>query len=176
MLVTAFGLALATSAHQRDLVVGTAVSGRSPRTEQVVGCFASVAPLRLRFAASSSFAAAVARTHATVREALAHQHLSLDPLVDFGPDAFAAVFTFQNMREARLELLEVTATADDPVPVAPKYPFTVTVTADDTGYRVLAEIDSAALPEAAANAVLHRFRAILIWPVGTSTGPAPAWP
>lgn len=68
---------------QADLVVGVPVSGRDePGTEQMIGCFVNMLPLRCSLAGDPSFAALVRRVRDAALGAYGHGRLPFDKLVE----------------------------------------------------------------------------------------------
>ncbi len=81
--LTAFAVLLSRLSGDEDIVVGTPVGGRpGPEYADVVGFFANTLPIRLDLSGSPSFAEALRRAAAAVREDLEHQALPFDTLVD----------------------------------------------------------------------------------------------
>ena len=106
-LLTAFASALQRASGQDDLVIGTPVAGRDrTEVEGLVGLFVNVLPLRLDLAGSPSWSDRLARVRAAVLEALEHQELPFEKLVealqprrDLGRAALRqAGFSFQDAR------------------------------------------------------------------------------
>ncbi|WP_223759687.1 non-ribosomal peptide synthetase [Myxococcus sp. RHSTA-1-4] len=82
VLYAAFAALLYRYSRQGDFCVGTPVSGRThPATEGVVGLLANTVPLRTRIDASSSFASLLAQVRSTSLDALAHQDVPFERLV-----------------------------------------------------------------------------------------------
>ncbi|MBZ4423361.1 amino acid adenylation domain-containing protein, partial [Myxococcus sp. RHST-1-4] len=82
VLYAAFAALLYRYSRQDDFCVGTPVSGRThPATEGVVGLLANTVPLRTRIDASSSFASLLAQVRSTSLDALAHQDVPFERLV-----------------------------------------------------------------------------------------------
>ncbi|RJS23164.1 non-ribosomal peptide synthetase [Corallococcus sp. H22C18031201] len=78
----AFAALMYRYTRQDDFCVGTPVSGRPhPSTEGLVGLFVNTVVLRTQVSPSDDFAALLGRTRATTLEALAHQELPFDRLV-----------------------------------------------------------------------------------------------
>ncbi|WP_240359113.1 non-ribosomal peptide synthetase [Pyxidicoccus trucidator] len=82
VLYAAFSALLYRYSRQDDFCVGTPVSGRThPATEGVVGLLANTVPLRTRVDTATSFASLVAQVRGTTLEALAHQDVPFERLV-----------------------------------------------------------------------------------------------
>jgi len=171
VLAAAFGLALGSAAGQREVVVGCPASGRSrTELENLIGCFATVLPLRLDLSGAASFGQAVCLVQETLNEALGNQDVPLEQIAaglraqrrHYGrTPLFSAALAFQNTPDGLVDLPGVEVELAEPAAVSPKFPLTVTVTEDGGGYRVLAEHAPAAIGAAAVQDVLGRFHAIL---------------
>ncbi|GLZ36652.1 non-ribosomal peptide synthetase [Actinokineospora sp. NBRC 105648] len=82
-LVAACQLLFARYSGQRDVVLGTAVSGRErPELERLVGCFINTLALRGTVDGRESFADLLAQVRKTVLSAFAHQEVPFERLVD----------------------------------------------------------------------------------------------
>jgi len=145
VLLAGLGVVLAASAGQRQVVLGSPVAGRpEPRLERLIGCFATVVPLVVDTGERPTFAELVRRVHRTVLEALGNADIPLERLlagvrpertVFGGSPLFSVAFAYQNTPEPRLALSGIAVEVADPVPVAPKFPLTVTVsTVRTTGH------------------------------------------
>jgi amino acid adenylation domain-containing protein/non-ribosomal peptide synthase protein (TIGR01720 family) len=83
VLVAACQVLLARYSRQRDVAVGTAVSGRNrPELEGLIGCFINTLVLRSDVAADLSFADFLGQVRETVLGAFAHQDVPFERLVD----------------------------------------------------------------------------------------------
>jgi len=65
-----------------DVVVGSPVSGRTPETAALIGCFSNLVPLRLRLDGNPTFGALLDRVRNTVTETLAHADVPFERLVE----------------------------------------------------------------------------------------------
>ncbi len=82
VLLAAWQTLLYRSCGQDDIVVGSAVSGRTRReTETMVGYFAQALPMRTSFAGDPTFAEALQRVSETVVGAFEHQDVPLEALL-----------------------------------------------------------------------------------------------
>jgi amino acid adenylation domain-containing protein len=82
-LLAAFQTLLHRYTGQDDILVGTAVSTRSrAETESLIGSFANNLCLRADLSGDPSFEEALTRAHEAVLEALAHQELPFEQLLD----------------------------------------------------------------------------------------------
>lgn len=81
--LAAYALLLERYSHQRDILIGTPVSGRHhPETEDLIGFFVNTLVLRAELGGQPSFLELVDRLRTTVLEAYAHQDLPFEQLVD----------------------------------------------------------------------------------------------
>ncbi|WP_406316875.1 amino acid adenylation domain-containing protein [Streptosporangium sp. NBC_01639] len=83
VMLTAFAGVLSRWSGLRDIVVGTPVAGRMlPETEPVIGMFVNAVALRTDLGGDPTFAEAAVRVRTTVAEALDHQELPFERLVE----------------------------------------------------------------------------------------------
>jgi amino acid adenylation domain-containing protein len=104
VLLAAYAATLARLSGQRDLVVGSPVSGRThPDVEPVVGMFVTTVCLRARLDEDTTLADLVRQLHRRGEEALAHQDYPFDRLAENLPrdparnPLFDALFALQNI-------------------------------------------------------------------------------
>lgn len=82
-MLASFAVLLHRHSRQNDLVVGTPVANRTrPGTEEMVGLFVNVLPLRLKLDGSQSFDSLLAEVHARTMEAFAHSEAPFELLVE----------------------------------------------------------------------------------------------
>jgi len=83
LLLSAFKVLLHAYSGQQDVVVGTAVSSRTqPGAESVIGTFWNTLPLRTDLSGNPSFRELLHRAQRTTAQALAHQGLPFEKMVD----------------------------------------------------------------------------------------------
>ncbi|WP_249122727.1 non-ribosomal peptide synthetase [Pseudoalteromonas sp. M8] len=83
LLQTLFSLWLSRFSQQRDVVVGTPVSGRHLKAfESMIGNFINTLVLRSEWREDTSFTQALQQTQGLLNDALQHQHIPFDVLVD----------------------------------------------------------------------------------------------
>src|SRR5580658_921430 len=83
LFLTGFAAVLSRYARQTDLVIGTQVAGRThAELEPIVGMFTNTVPLRISLAADPTFAELLARVRDTTVDALSHQQLPFEKLVE----------------------------------------------------------------------------------------------
>ncbi len=107
-LFAAFQACLHRRTGARDLVTGTAVSGRGrPETEGLIGCFVNMLPLRTDLSGRPSFRELLDRVRRDLVEDFARQELPFERLVEElgadggdGPPLFRVTFGLQNLPPA----------------------------------------------------------------------------
>ena len=113
LLLAGFQTLLYRYTGQQDIVIGSPVAGRTQTTtEQLIGFFTNTLVLRTRLSARWSFRELLARVRQTCVEALAHQDVPFEKLVEeLGPERsrshsplFQVVFASLNTPEEDLEL------------------------------------------------------------------------
>ncbi|MGC3975784.1 MAG: amino acid adenylation domain-containing protein [Nitrospira sp.] len=112
-LLAAFKVLLSRLAGQTDILVGTDVANRNrAETEQLVGFFVNLLPLRTDLSGNPSFVQLLARVRDTALGAYAHQDVPFEKIVDslklerdLGRNPLVQVlFVLQNVRPPSLEL------------------------------------------------------------------------
>ena len=103
--LAAYAALLHRYSGQDAFCVGTPVSGRTRRElEELIGFFVNTLPLRFDFSAGESFADLLRRTQQTIQDALAHQDVPLERILDeldLGRDTsynplFQTVFVYEH--------------------------------------------------------------------------------
>ncbi|HEU4403667.1 MAG TPA: amino acid adenylation domain-containing protein, partial [Polyangiaceae bacterium] len=139
-LLAAFYALLCRQSGQRDLVVGTPVAGRPrPELEPLVGFFLNTLALRVRVGEAASFRELVGRVREATLDALAHQDLPFERLVEAlkpprdpsRSPIFQAMFVYEGPAPA-LALPGVEATPLDVEPGWAKFDLTLSAR-DDAG-------------------------------------------
>ncbi|QWP75371.1 amino acid adenylation domain-containing protein [Lysobacter sp. K5869] len=83
LLHAAFAAVLARWSGEGDIVVGSPVSGRAhPATENLIGCFVNSVAIRTRVEDAADFDGLLAQARASVLDALAHQAIPFDLVVE----------------------------------------------------------------------------------------------
>lgn len=109
LLVAAYHVMLSKYSGQEDIVIGTAVAGRTlPELDGVMGMFVNTLPLRNRSESDESFRAFVQRVKRNVLQAFEHQMYPYEELVEkvvqqrdlSRNPLFDTVFALQNFKEA----------------------------------------------------------------------------
>ncbi len=83
LFLTGFAVVLSRYARQSDFLVGTQTAGRThAELDQIVGMFTNTVPLRISLAGDPTFAELLAKVRDTTVDALTHQQLPFEKLVD----------------------------------------------------------------------------------------------
>src|ERR1022692_1157598 len=88
LFLTGFAAVLSRYARQTDIVIGTQVAGRThAELDPILGIFTNTVPLRMSLAGDPSFAGLLGRVRDTTVDALSHQQLPFEKLVEeLAPD------------------------------------------------------------------------------------------
>jgi amino acid adenylation domain-containing protein len=109
MLLAAFAVVLYRRSGQTDLLIGTPVANRRrPELDRLVGLFANTVVVRVDFSADPTAHELVQQVSRTVAQAIAHQEVPFDKLVEaLQPEraltrnpVFQVMFAFQEVRQA----------------------------------------------------------------------------
>jgi amino acid adenylation domain-containing protein len=120
VFLTGFVAALSRYARQSELLVGTPVSGRTHgELDPIIGLFTNTVALRTSLAGDPTFAELVGRIRDTTVEALSHQELPFEKLVEeFAPERSLAhaplmqvLFIYQSLTPPTLDLPGVKASS-----------------------------------------------------------------
>ncbi|MEU6189641.1 amino acid adenylation domain-containing protein [Nocardia sp. NPDC047038] len=170
VLFAVYGLALASMSGQRDLVIGTPVTGRAaPELEPMIGCFVNTLPVRLDFTGSGTLRELVRRTHDTVRVALAGQDMPFERVLELvrperalsANPLFEVAFAYQNTPAHAVRLPGVAAMVEPSPPVAPKFPLLLTATDNVETIDLEWEFDPRRVPAGLAEELRRRVHEIL---------------
>jgi amino acid adenylation domain-containing protein len=123
-ILTGWSLLLSRLSGQEDIVVGTPVAGRrGPGAAGLIGFFVNSLPIRVNLSGATTVSEALTRTRTVVREALAHQDLPFERIVELVNPPRSASHTplFQTMLAwvpDRADLLRISGVEARPLPVA----------------------------------------------------------
>ncbi|WP_376733578.1 non-ribosomal peptide synthetase [Streptomyces broussonetiae] len=123
-VLTGWAVLLSRLSGQEDIVVGTPVTGRrGPGTADAIGFFVNSLPVRVDLSGAPTGSEALARTRAVVREALAHQDVPFERIVELVNPPRSASHTplFQTMLAwvpDRADLLRIPGIEARPLPIA----------------------------------------------------------
>ena len=144
--LTGYAVVLARYARQSDLVIGTPVAGRThAELDPVIGMFTNTVALRISLAGDPTFAELLGRVRDTTADALSHQELPFEKLVEeLAPDRTLAHSPLLQVQFA-YQSLTPPALALDGVASRARVLFTGTAKLDLTMYADVSERESAAL-------------------------------
>jgi amino acid adenylation domain-containing protein len=144
--LTGYAVTLARYARQREIVIGTPVSGRThAELDPIIGIFTNTVALRISLAGNPTFAELLAQVRDATADALSYQELPFEKLVEeLAPDRTLAhspllqvQFAYQSLTPPALSLDGVRSSAS--------VLFTETAKLDLTMYADVSERDCAAL-------------------------------
>jgi amino acid adenylation domain-containing protein/non-ribosomal peptide synthase protein (TIGR01720 family) len=148
VLLGAFQVLLARWSGQQEVVVGSALAGRTHRqTEEMIGFFVNTVVLRADVSGNPSFQNLLKCVQETVLDAYAHQDLPFEKLVEelqprrdlSRQPLFQVVFTLQNASQDEFELPGVKLRQMHPVGGAAKFDLSMVIEESSTGLRVYIE-------------------------------------
>lgn len=182
-LLAAFQTLLHRHSGQEDLCVGTPVATRGPDDEAVVGCFMNTLVLRGDLSGEPTFRELLQRTRKVTLEALAHQDVPFERVVDAvrpqrdagGSPLFEAMLVLHN---ARLPEFRVAGLDLRPVEVESGTAVSDLVLLLDVGERLhgVLEYDADRFDRATMDRLLERFRTLLEGIVADPDRPIDALP
>ncbi|HKQ60133.1 MAG TPA: condensation domain-containing protein, partial [Candidatus Polarisedimenticolaceae bacterium] len=150
-LLAAFDALLLRVTGQTDLVVGSPVAGRTrPETERLVGFFVNTLALRVDLTGNPTFRELLRRVRQTVVEALAHQDLPFERLVEeLRPERdpahtpiFQVMFVLQNTPAPALDLPGLAVQPLEAGHVAAKFDWTLSIDEGVDGLHVVLVYDA----------------------------------
>ncbi|HET9226571.1 MAG TPA: amino acid adenylation domain-containing protein, partial [Thermoanaerobaculia bacterium] len=142
VLLAALGAVCARWSGQEDVVLGAPVANRQrPELEGLVGMFVNSLPLRVRTGGEPSFSDLLARVRRSALDAYEHQDVPFEKLVeelrpprDLGRHPlFQAVLAFQNVRQGRIDLPDLTLEPLDIGSAVARFELTLTLFESEEG-------------------------------------------
>jgi amino acid adenylation domain-containing protein len=142
LLLTAYATVLQRYSGQDDIIVGSAVAGRTRHeVESMVGYFSQALPMRVRFSGDPTIAELIARVSETVLGAFEHQDTPLESLVldlqrgreQSHAPLFRVVLTMQDTLGAELRLGGATTSPVELDAAATKFDLTILATERSDG-------------------------------------------
>jgi amino acid adenylation domain-containing protein len=137
VLLTAYAAMLYRLSGQDDFIIGAPTASRTrPEVESLIGFFVNVLPIRVRLSGQPTFAELALQLQGTVLDALAHEDLPFDKIVeDFAPTRTPTpqtplsevVFVLQNWPREPLELPGLTITAETYESFSAKHNLTLSI-------------------------------------------------
>ncbi|WP_274918766.1 non-ribosomal peptide synthetase [Streptomyces sp. WZ-12] len=147
LVLTALSVVLHGWTGQRDLVVGTLVSGRTrPEFDRLIGYFVNVVPLRLRIEDGQGFHELWAATRTSTLESLAHQEMPYEHLLelhraDGGGDTPIRVLCVAQQAHPTLELPGLAAEQPDIELGSAQFDLLVEIWEQANGIRISCQYD-----------------------------------
>ncbi|MGW1209369.1 non-ribosomal peptide synthetase [Streptomyces sp. NPDC002499] len=149
-VLTGWAILLSRLSGQDDIVVGSPFANRrGPGAAGIIGFLVNSLPLRIDLSGSLTVSEALARTRAVVREALAHQDLPFERIVELvnPPRSASRTPLFQTMLAwvpERRDLLHLPGVEAEPLPIAhAPAKFDLAVSATESGGRITGYLDYA---------------------------------
>src|SRR6185437_4285121 len=151
ILLTAFQTLLHRYTGQEDIVVGSPVAGRGRAClDKVIGLFVNMLVLRTKLDGNPAFFELLHRTQASVLEALAHQELPFEKLVEeLQPERSASyspliqvMFALQDELSDNLKLPGLAITPFTLDPGTAKFDLTFTIVKSGSSFKCCAEYNS----------------------------------
>ncbi|MBZ4418095.1 amino acid adenylation domain-containing protein, partial [Myxococcus sp. RHSTA-1-4] len=171
VLYAAFAALLYRYSRQDDFCVGTPVSGRThPATEGLVGLFVNTVVLRTRVAADEPFTALLAQVRGTTLEALAHQELPFERLVqslgvERGPGQsplFQVMFDLYRVEHSLLDAFPGLGARDVPLDTgACEFDLHLTLFESASGFELFARYSTELFEASGARRVLGHYLQLL---------------
>ncbi|MDV9175326.1 amino acid adenylation domain-containing protein, partial [Streptomyces sp. W16] len=149
-VLTGWAILLSRLSGQEDIVVGSPFAGRrGPGSAGLIGFLVNSLPLRVDLSGSLTAAEALTRTRAVVREALAHQDLPFERIVELvnPPRSASRTPLFQTMlawQPDRRDLLHLPGVEAEPLPIAhAPAKFDLALSATESDGRITGHLDYA---------------------------------
>ncbi|HTI69160.1 MAG TPA: amino acid adenylation domain-containing protein, partial [Candidatus Limnocylindria bacterium] len=170
LLLAAFQVLLHRYSQQEDLIIGSPVAERDqPLAEGLIGLCVNTLALRADLSGDPKLAELLVRIRRTVLDALAHQELPLEVLLEKlgisrSPSHSPLIQVFFGMQQWAPQALTLPGMAIEPVDVgtgASRVDLTVTIEERQAGLRVLLEYNSDLLTHKSAGELLGRYITVL---------------
>ncbi|MFD9002984.1 amino acid adenylation domain-containing protein [Streptomyces sp. NPDC059582] len=149
-VLTGWAILMSRLSGQEDIVVGSPVTGRrGPGAADLIGFLVNSLPLRIDLSGSPTASEALTRTRSVVREALAHQDLPFERIVEAVNPPRSASHTplFQTMLAwvpDRRDLLRLPGIEAEPLPIAhAPAKFDLALSATESHGRITGHLDYA---------------------------------
>ena len=170
-LLAAFQTLLHRYTGQDDIVVGSPIAGRNrPEIEGLIGCFTNTLTLRADLAGNPTFRTLLSRVRTTVLDALAHQELPFEKLVEeLRPERdlrstplFQVMFVFNNtaLNFDQFGAVQVTPVAIEST--IARFDLTLSVIEFETGWRALLEYNTDLFDPATIERMVGHFQTLLV--------------
>ncbi|HXS67974.1 MAG TPA: amino acid adenylation domain-containing protein, partial [Candidatus Polarisedimenticolia bacterium] len=170
ILLAAFQTLIHRYTGQEDIMVGSPVAGRTRASvEKVIGLFVNMLALRTKLDGNPSFFELLHRTQTAVLEALAHQELPFEKLVEeLQPERSASyspliqvMFALQDELSENLKLPGITTSAFPLDTRTAKFDLTFTIVKGAAGFDCCAEFNSDLFEAATVRRMLGHYAKLL---------------
>ncbi|MFI1436641.1 condensation domain-containing protein [Streptomyces lydicus] len=170
VLLTAFKAVLGAYGGQRDIAVGTPVAGRNhPQADELIGFFANTLVLRSEIDPAAEFTEVLAGVRRTCVEALSHQDMPFDRLVEeLRPPRdlsrtllFQVMFALQNTPGVTLEVPGLSLTQVEPETASAKFDLWLNAVPATDGLQLRLEYNRDLFDESTARRLLSHYLEVL---------------
>ncbi|MDC5825306.1 amino acid adenylation domain-containing protein [Vibrio europaeus] len=170
-LQTVFAILISRYSHNRDVVMGTAVSGRShAELSDLIGFFVNTLVLRSDFTGALSFAQALSENNDMIAAAFSNQHVPFDQVVeDLNPERsvaynalFQIMFSMQTAPKSGADLGSLEVIARDINNTQAKFDIELDVTDLEDVLRLRWRYSTALFDEATMTRVAKNFLTLLV--------------
>lgn len=170
VLLSAWAAVLGRHGACDDLVIGAPVTGRTlPETQEMVGMFVNMMPIRLRPTPTASFADHLAAARGSVLDALTHQDVPFERVVEqLGlrrtpgrHPLFDISFDHHNMQHHDLDIDGITARPVELQPMAVGMDLVITSAEQDGGLTILVDYAADLFEAVTVEALVRHFDVLL---------------
>jgi amino acid adenylation domain-containing protein len=170
VLLSGFHALVHRYSSSEEVVVGSPISGRSlPETEDMVGLFVNLLVLRTRGNSSTSFRKLISKVKETTLNALDHQDLPFEKLVEgLAPERslsysplFQLMFEYRNQPSSSLEIEDISAEPFEFETGCSQYDLTLDVQPARDGMYCSLHYNTDLFKEGTAQQILENYRKVL---------------
>ncbi len=170
VMLSTWGALFSRYADCSDVVIGAPVTGRTmAETQEMIGMFVNMMPIRLRPEAASSFGDYLAASRVSVLEALTHQDVPFDQLVEKlnlrrtvgRHPLFDISFDYHNMDHHEVQIDGITAQQLDIAPLAVGMDLVITCMETADGLTVHVDYAADLFDATTIEELAHHFEALL---------------
>ncbi len=169
-MLSAYATLLHRHSAQDDLVIGMPVAGRQyQQTEQMMGCFINVLPIRLKFKENQSFDEFLQEVKTVCLDALEHQDMPFERIVELAnPERqlhrsplFDVMLNWNEAIEEEIHVGEMTLKEDKVQVASAKYPMTLYVDELKDAANLRWHFQSDVIPSGYVTEMTHQLVSIL---------------